>query len=64
MSKLIEMLRIETCSIGYLIRQKSEWIGLDWKGKEWTGLERNGLKRIDSKGIGLNFIVKDLIEII
>ena len=47
MSKLIEMLRIETCSIWYLIMQKSDWIGLerirkdwirmDWNGKDWNG---------------------------
>ena len=53
MSKLIEMLRIETCSIGYLIRQKSEWIGLeriglerkglDWTGLDWTGLDWKGM---------------------
>ena len=63
MSKLIEMLRIGICPIGYLIMQESglnviglvpgtrvDWIGKDWIGKKRSGLERTGLERIDSKG--------------
>ena len=63
MSKLIKMLKIGICPIGYLIMQESglnlkglvpgtrvDWIGKDWIRKKRTGLERTGLERIDSKG--------------
>ena len=51
MSKLIEMLRIGICPIGYLIMHVSGLnLVLEWIGKKRSGLERTGLERIDSKG--------------
>ena len=60
MSKLIEMLRIGICPIGFFIRKESElnlrglvpgtrldWIGLYWKRMDWKGKDWKGMDCIE-----------------